>query len=57
MLPEAYDFKSLYSQLGAIPPTSSLSGLPAAILADKKRFSYLLPGGCRRELAPSQLDV
>lgn len=49
MLPEAYDFQSLLSQMGPIPHSSSLTGLPAAVLADQNRFDYLLPGGCKRE--------
>lgn len=50
MLPEAYDFKSLLNQWGRIPPSTSTQNIPKSVLEHKGRFSYLLPGGCKRQL-------
>lgn len=48
MLPEAYDFSSLIKQIGPVPKASSTAGLPRYLLEHPDRFSYLLPGGCKR---------
>ncbi|KAF9113022.1 hypothetical protein BGX27_002374 [Mortierella sp. AM989] len=49
MFPEAYSFKELFTKLGSIPKSTSAVGLPRAVLEDRERFRFLLPGGCKRE--------
>ncbi|KAF9365387.1 hypothetical protein BGX34_010209 [Mortierella sp. NVP85] len=49
MFPEAYSFQELFSRIGAIPKSTSAVGLPRYVLENRKRFKFLLPGGCQRE--------
>jgi beta-1,4-mannosyl-glycoprotein beta-1,4-N-acetylglucosaminyltransferase len=52
MLPEAYSFSDLLSQMSLTPITSGV-GLPQFILLNPDRFRFLLPGGCMRETPES----
>ncbi|KAF9075608.1 glycosyltransferase family 17 protein [Rhodocollybia butyracea] len=52
MLPEAYSFSDLLSQMSLTPITSGI-GLPQFILLNPDRFRFLLPGGCMRETPKS----
>lgn len=49
MFPEAFSFGDLFTRLNAVPKTHSAVGLPKAVLENRVRFKYLLPGGCIRE--------
>jgi beta-1,4-mannosyl-glycoprotein beta-1,4-N-acetylglucosaminyltransferase len=48
MLPEAYSYSDLLSQMSLTPMTSGL-GLPQFVLLNPDKFRFLLPGGCMRE--------
>ncbi|RDB25320.1 Beta-1,4-mannosyl-glycoprotein 4-beta-N-acetylglucosaminyltransferase [Hypsizygus marmoreus] len=48
MLPEAYSYLDLLSQMSLEPLTSAV-GLPRFLIDNAERFRFLLPGGCRRE--------
>ncbi|KAJ6576846.1 glycosyltransferase family 17 protein [Mycena sp. CBHHK59/15] len=48
MLPEAYSYVDLFSQLSLEPLTSAV-GLPLFLIENASRFKFLLPGGCQRE--------
>jgi len=48
MLPEAYSYTDLLTQMSLTPMTSGL-GLPQFVLQNADRFRFLLPGGCMRE--------
>ncbi|KAF7428162.1 hypothetical protein PC9H_007383 [Pleurotus ostreatus] len=48
MLPEAYSYADLLSQLSLTPQTSAV-GLPLYLIKNADRFRFLLPGGCKRE--------
>ncbi|KAG0035430.1 hypothetical protein BGZ81_007974 [Podila clonocystis] len=52
MFPEAYTYKDLFSRLGGIPKSISAVKLPRFLLENRKRFRFLLPGGCIRDDAP-----
>lgn len=47
MLPEAYTFSDLLSQMNPAPSTSAV-GLPSFLIRNAEKFSFLLPGGCQR---------
>lgn len=49
MLPEAYTFKDLFSKWDLIPKQTSAIDLPSVVLAESKKFKYLLPGNCLRD--------
>ncbi|MES2287670.1 MAG: hypothetical protein V4547_18385 [Bacteroidota bacterium] len=49
MLPEAYTYKELISQMGSVPKRQSTIGIPQHILENLEKFSFLLPGGCTRD--------
>ncbi|KAI8578184.1 hypothetical protein K450DRAFT_248530 [Umbelopsis ramanniana AG] len=49
MYPEAYSYKELIAKWDGAPKSDSAVGLPKAVLEDD-RFSFLLPGGCERQL-------
>lgn len=53
MLPEAYSFKDLVAKWGKIPKQTSAIELPRPLLKDSKKFSFLLPGNCKRESKPA----
>jgi len=48
MLPEAYKYLDLLSQMSLEPLTSAV-GLPRFLIDNAERFRFLLPGGCHRE--------
>ncbi|KAF9456945.1 glycosyltransferase family 17 protein [Collybia nuda] len=48
MLPEAYSYLDLLSQMSLEPLTSAV-GLPRFLVENAEKFRFLLPGGCRRE--------
>ncbi|KAF8070442.1 glycosyltransferase family 17 protein [Lyophyllum atratum] len=48
MLPEAYSYKDLLSQMSLDPLTSAV-GLPRFLIDNAQKFRFLLPGGCQRE--------
>lgn len=48
MLPEAYSYKDLLSQI-SIDPSTSAVGLPRFVIDNADKFRFLLPGGCKRE--------
>ncbi|KAH0589119.1 hypothetical protein H2248_004887 [Termitomyces sp. 'cryptogamus'] len=48
MLPEAYSYKDLFSQMSLESMTSAV-GLPRFLIENAERFRFLLPGGCVRE--------
>ncbi|TRM69180.1 glycosyltransferase family 17 protein [Schizophyllum amplum] len=48
MLPEAYNYVDLLSQLRLEPQTTAV-GLPRFVMEEADRFRFLLPGGCMRE--------
>ena len=50
MYPEAYSFSELFQKMGPYKQSSSLIGLPAYLINNPRRYSFLLPGGCKREL-------
>lgn len=50
MLPEEYSFQELIKKIGSIPRSASAVHLPSALIQDAEKFSFLLPGGCLREL-------
>ncbi|GLB37397.1 putative glycosyltransferase family 17 [Lyophyllum shimeji] len=45
MLPEAYSYKDMLSQMSLDPMTSAV-GLPRFLIDNAARFRFLLPGGC-----------
>ncbi|KAF8891741.1 glycosyltransferase family 17 protein [Infundibulicybe gibba] len=47
MLPEAYSYLDLFSQMSLEPLTSAV-GLPRFLIDNAERFRFLLPGGCIR---------
>jgi beta-1,4-mannosyl-glycoprotein beta-1,4-N-acetylglucosaminyltransferase len=49
MYPEAYSYKDLFAKWDGAPKSDSAVGLPKAVLEDDK-FSFLLPGGCQRQI-------
>jgi hypothetical protein len=49
MLPEVYNYKELVQKWGKVPKQKSALYLPKHLLQNKKKFSFLLPGGCKRE--------
>jgi beta-1,4-mannosyl-glycoprotein beta-1,4-N-acetylglucosaminyltransferase len=55
MLPEAYTYKELINKWGSIPKSNSFVGLPKHLLKNKDSFSFLLPGGCVREINESSI--
>ncbi|KAJ3879024.1 glycosyltransferase family 17 protein [Lentinula edodes] len=54
MLPEAYSYTDLLSQMSLTPMTSGI-GLPQFVLLNPDKFRFLLPGGCMRE-TPTALE-
>lgn len=48
MLPEAYSYVDLITQMNLRPQTTAV-GLPRFLLENARRFKFLLPGGCLRE--------
>ncbi|KAG6910570.1 hypothetical protein DXG01_009520 [Tephrocybe rancida] len=48
MLPEAYSYKDLLSQMSLEPVTSAV-GLPQFLIENAANFRFLLPGGCKRD--------
>jgi len=48
MLPEAYSYRDLWSQMSLEPLTSAV-GLPRFLIENADRFRFLLPGGCKRK--------
>ncbi|KAK7057513.1 glycosyltransferase family 17 protein [Favolaschia claudopus] len=48
MLPEAYSYVDLFSQMSLEPLTTAV-GLPLFLVDNAERFRFLLPGGCQRE--------
>ncbi|KAF8739261.1 hypothetical protein AX14_010238 [Amanita brunnescens Koide BX004] len=48
MLPEAYSYRDLISQMN-LDPLASAVGLPRYILENAEKFRFLLPGGCVRQ--------
>ncbi|KAL0955989.1 hypothetical protein HGRIS_002166 [Hohenbuehelia grisea] len=48
MLPEAYSYVDMLSQMSLQPLTSAV-GLPLFLLEHAEQYRFLLPGGCRRE--------
>ncbi|KAB1199377.1 Beta-1,4-mannosyl-glycoprotein 4-beta-N-acetylglucosaminyltransferase [Morella rubra] len=48
MLPEEYTFRELFKKMGSIPSTASAVHLPAYLIENAEKFSFLLPGGCLR---------
>lgn len=48
MLPEAYDYVDMLSQMNLHSQTSGV-GLPLFLLENAQAYSFLLPGGCMRE--------
>ncbi|KAJ7643943.1 glycosyltransferase family 17 protein [Roridomyces roridus] len=51
MLPEAYNYLDLFSQMSLEPLTTAV-GLPLFLIENAERFKFLLPGGCQRESIP-----
>ncbi|KAF6760192.1 glycosyltransferase family 17 protein [Ephemerocybe angulata] len=49
MLPEAYSYIELFSQLN-LDPLKTAVGLPRYLVDNADKFKFLLPGGCKREL-------
>lgn len=49
MYPEAYSFSELFRKIGPYKQSASVMGLPAYLLNNPRRYSFLLPGGCKRE--------
>lgn len=47
MLPEAYSYLDLLSQMNLEPITSAV-GLPRFLIDNAEKFRFLLPGGCHR---------
>ncbi|KAF9447192.1 glycosyltransferase family 17 protein [Macrolepiota fuliginosa MF-IS2] len=47
MLPEAYSYLDLFSQM-SLEPLKTAVGLPRYLIENSERFRFLLPGGCRR---------
>ncbi|KAJ7209696.1 glycosyltransferase family 17 protein [Mycena pura] len=56
MLPEAYNYVDLFSQL-SLEPLSTAVGLPRFLVENHTRFKFLLPGGCQRETPPESTSV
>ncbi|KAJ7594639.1 glycosyltransferase family 17 protein [Mycena floridula] len=52
MLPEAYTYADLLSQMNPLAQTSAV-GLPRFLIVNALRFKFLLPGGCKRDSAAS----
>ncbi|KAF8633457.1 hypothetical protein AX17_004626 [Amanita inopinata Kibby_2008] len=50
MLPEAYSYRDLFSQMN-LDPLSSAVGLPRYLIENAENFRFLLPGGCVRRHA------
>lgn len=48
MLPEAYSYRDLISQMN-LEPSKTAVGLPRYLINNAKDFRFLLPGGCMRE--------
>ncbi|KAJ3274439.1 hypothetical protein HDV01_003043 [Terramyces sp. JEL0728] len=48
MLPESNTYKDMFQKLGKLSKQTSAIELPKYLLEHPKRFSYLLPGGCKR---------
>jgi beta-1,4-mannosyl-glycoprotein beta-1,4-N-acetylglucosaminyltransferase len=48
MLPEAYSYLDLFSQMN-LKPMKSAIGVPRYLLENLEKFRFLLPGGCIRE--------
>ncbi|KZV93685.1 glycosyltransferase family 17 protein [Exidia glandulosa HHB12029] len=55
MLPEAYTYKDLISLMN-LEPSRSMVGLPRFLVQNAQRFRFLLPGGCKREDRPDDLE-
>ncbi|KAM6502489.1 glycosyltransferase family 17 protein [Amanita muscaria] len=51
MLPEAYSYHDLFSQMN-LDPLASAVHLPRYIIENADKFRFLLPGGCIRQDAP-----
>jgi len=49
---EKWTMKGVISLLGGTPSHMTVNDLPPYFLANKKKFSYLLPGNCKRKLCP-----
>ncbi|KAJ8508885.1 hypothetical protein ONZ45_g8891 [Pleurotus djamor] len=47
MLPEAYSYADLLSQM-SLTPYASAVGLPLYLIENAAKFKFLLPGGCKR---------
>ncbi|WVR04895.1 hypothetical protein IAU60_001907 [Kwoniella sp. DSM 27419] len=47
---EAFTFKDLIAQSGALRPVHSFETVPRAVRDDPDRFAYLLGGGCERPM-------
>lgn len=48
MLPEAYSYRDLLSQMN-LEPLKSAVGLPNYLISNSQKFRFLLPGGCKRD--------
>jgi len=48
MLPEAYSYLDLFSQM-SLEPLKSAVGLPRYLIENSEKFRFLLPGGCVRD--------
>jgi len=55
MLPEAYSYVDLLSQMHLEPLTTAVN-LPLFLIEHAERFKFLLPGGCVRQPETSTLD-
>jgi len=51
MLPEAYTYHDLLSQMNPDPLASAIH-LPRYLIENGEKFNFLLPGGCIRQDAP-----
>ncbi|RKO99999.1 hypothetical protein CXG81DRAFT_13772 [Caulochytrium protostelioides] len=49
LLPEAYDYKTLFQKMGDLPKQQTAVHLPLYLVQNKERFRFLLPGGCLRD--------
>jgi len=55
MPPEVYSFVDYFVMKRGIPSLNSAYGLPFALVEEKEKFRFLLPGNCIREPDPEQL--
>jgi beta-1,4-mannosyl-glycoprotein beta-1,4-N-acetylglucosaminyltransferase len=49
MMPEAYNYKEMFQKWGSLPRQTSAISLPKNLLQNAKKYSFLLPGNCKRE--------